>query len=202
MASTKNTNLCRLPAELLPEQIVAVADTREQLPLDLTPLRTVTNTLTTGDYSVQGLEHVVAIERKSLPDLLSCVGQHRERFDRELQRLLAYPIRALVVEASWADLERGEWPSRVTPQAALGSVRGWMAMGLPVVMAGDHDRAGRHVVGLLTIAARRRWRELRALVKGIRQDCEPIERGWHVERGVGECIWLRQGDALRGGEDR
>jgi hypothetical protein len=35
------------------------------------------------------LEHVVAIERKSLGDLIGCIGVERERFDRVVQRLLA-----------------------------------------------------------------------------------------------------------------
>ncbi len=153
-----------IPAELKPEAVTAIVDTREQLPLDLTPLHTVAGTLSTGDYSVQGLEHVVAIERKSLPDLLGCVGQHRERFDREVQRLLAYPTRAIVVEATWADLEAGEWRSQVTPAAAIGSVLGWIAQGVPVVMCGDHERAGRYVGRILFTAARRRWREARAFV--------------------------------------
>jgi ERCC4-type nuclease len=72
-----------LPAELRPEQVTAIIDTREQLPLDLSPLGSTSGTLATGDYSVKGLEHVVAVERKSLADLLGCVGQHRERFDRK-----------------------------------------------------------------------------------------------------------------------
>jgi DNA excision repair protein ERCC-4 len=156
-----------IPAELRPEDVAAIIDTREQLPLDLSPLQAYIGSLTTGDYSVRGLEHVVAIERKGIGDLLACIGTERERFDRELQRLLAYPMRALVVEASWADLEQGKWHSQVTPAAAVGSVLGWIAAGLPVVMAGDHTRAGRYVSRLLYTAARRRWREARALVQGV-----------------------------------
>ncbi|NLF71670.1 MAG: hypothetical protein GX575_21785 [Candidatus Anammoximicrobium sp.] len=149
---------------LTPEQITAIIDTREQAPLHLAPLATVTATLSSGDYSVKGLEHVVAIERKSLPDLLACCGRERERFEREVQRLLAYPVRALIVEATWADIEQGGWRSEITPQAALGSLLGWMAAGLPVVMAGDHERAGRYAARLLFTAARRRWRENRELI--------------------------------------
>lgn len=156
--------MATIPATLAPEQVTAVVDTREQYPLDLQPLQTITGTLATGDYSVRGLEAVVSLERKSLPDLLACIGAERERFDREVQRLLAYPVRALIVEASWSDLEAGNWRSKITPAAALGSVLGWIASGLPVVMAGDHDRAGRYVGRLLYTAARRRWREARALV--------------------------------------
>jgi len=155
----------RLPAELKPESVTAVIDTREQLPLDLSPLQTITGTLVTGDYSVVGLEHVVAIERKSLSDLLCCVGRERERFDREVQRLLAYPVRALVVEATWPQIEAGEWRGQVKPAAVIGSLLGWIAAGLPVILAGDHARAGHYVSRLLFTAARRRWRECRELVK-------------------------------------
>ncbi len=157
----------KLPAELKAEQVVAVIDTREQLPLDLAPFQTVGGALATGDYSVQGLEHVVAVERKSLGDLLGCVGTSRERFDRGVQRLLAYPVRALVVESTWAEIEAGEWRSKVTPAAAIGSLLGWTAKGLPILMAGDHARAGRYTSRLLFLAARRRWREARALCQGI-----------------------------------
>jgi ERCC4-type nuclease len=157
----------KLPAELKPEHVKAGADTREQDLLDLSPLRTVRVTLATGDYSVVGLEQHIAIERKSLPDLLACVGRDRDRFERETMRLLAYPTRAIVVEGDWADLERGDWRSQVTPAAAIGSLLGWIAMGIPVVMAGDHDRAGKFVSRMLYIAARRHWRIARGLAEHV-----------------------------------
>ena len=102
-----------------PRDIVAIIDTREQAPLDLSPLRTEKGTLTTGDYSIKGLESEIAIERKSLPDLLGCVGRERERFDKEVKRLMAYPVRALVVEATWHELEAGHWRSSIPPSAAV-----------------------------------------------------------------------------------
>jgi ERCC4-type nuclease len=123
--------------------------------------------LVTGDYSVKGLETIITVERKSLPDLLACIGQERERFDREVLRMLAYPCRAIVVEATWDDLEQGEWRSQVSPAAAVGSVLGWIAAGVPVIMSGDHARAGRYVSRLLFTAARRRWREARSLAATI-----------------------------------
>ncbi len=156
-----------IPADLKPEQVVAVIDTREQLPLALAPLTTEGGTLPTGDYSVKGLETVVAIERKSLADLLGCIGQDRERFEREVMRLLAYPVRAIVVESTWPEIERGEWRSKVTAAAAVGSLLGWIAAGVPIIMAGNHERAGRYVSRLLFCAARRRWREVRALAGSV-----------------------------------
>lgn len=148
-----------------PSDIVAVIDTREKLKLDLSPLRVVAGTLDTGDYSVQGLEHLVAIERKSIPDLVACVGRERPRFDRECQRLLSYPTRAIVVEGSWRDLEIGPglpggWRGQTSAAAVQGSVLGWVALGIPVLMAHDAQTAGRMVARLLYITARRRWLEL------------------------------------------
>jgi len=159
--------MTRLRAELKPESVTAIVDSREQLPLDLSPLKSIVGSLSTGDYSVVGLESVVSIERKSLPDLLGCIGGERKRFEREVQRLLAYPTRGLVVEATWPDIERGEWRSKITPASALGSLLGWAAAGLPIIMAGDHTRAGKYVSRLLFTAARRRWRESRTFANGI-----------------------------------
>jgi DNA excision repair protein ERCC-4 len=147
---------------LRPEQVTAIIDTREQHPLNLDPLPVETGTLTTGDYSIRGLEHVIAVERKSLADMLGCIGGGRERFEREVQRLLAYPCRALVIESTWPEIETGDWRSKIKPAAAIGSLLGWIEQGLPVVMCGDHDRAGQYVARLLFTSARRRWRELRA----------------------------------------
>lgn len=154
----------KLPAALPPESLTAIIDTREQAPLTLSPLNTEVGTLDTGDYSLKGLEHVVRIERKSLDDLVACVGRERERFDREVQRLLAYPVRVLLVEATWPQIEMGGWRSKVTPGAVEGSLLGWIAAGLQVELVGSHERAGRFAARILYTVAKRRYRELRVLV--------------------------------------
>ena len=156
-----------LPADLNPQDIVAVVDTREQLPWDLAPLRMQPGTLATGDYSVFGLESVVAIERKSLSDFLACCGTERERFDREIQRLLGYQVRAVVVEADWPMLESGDWRSKIKPASVIGSVLSWTAAGVPVLLAGTRERSAQCVSRMLYLAARRRWREARTLVAGV-----------------------------------
>lgn len=153
-----------IPQELPLDKIVAVIDTREQLPHDLAPLRMETGTLATGDYSVRGLENFVAIERKSLPDFVACCGVERERFERCVQRLLAYPTRAIVIEASRADLEAGAWRSKISAASVLGSYWSWQAMGVPIVLSGHREQAARDVAALLTFAARRRWAEARELI--------------------------------------
>jgi ERCC4-type nuclease len=158
-------------AELRPEDVTAVIDPREQLPLDLAPLQSASATLTTGDYSVRGLENLVALERKSLPDLLNCCGNERERFEREVMRLLAYPCRALLIESNWREIEAGNYRSKIKPNAVIGSLLGWAAQGLTILMCDDHQRCGQYAARILYTAARRRWQEARQLIAAV-QDKE------------------------------
>lgn len=172
----------KLPAQLDPANVTAIIDSREQNPLCLEPLPTITAGLQTGDYSIAGLESQVAIERKSLTDLVACCGVERDRFTREIMRLQAYRCRALVVESNWAEIEEGGWRSRVTPQSVIGSLLSWQAEGLPIMLCGDHGRAGRMVSRLLYTYARHRWRELRKLAGELKTDAsicpiDPVVQG-------------------------
>lgn len=162
----------KLLKNLKPESITAIIDTREQNPLTLDPLKTVRKTLTTGDYSVVGLENVIAVERKSLQDLIMCVGRERERFDREVQRLMAYPVRALFVEGNWMQIEMKQYRGTVNPNAVLGSLIGWVAAGLPVFMVDNHMQAGVFVSRFLYIAARRRYLETYDLLDYMVKDVD------------------------------
>ena len=132
-----------------------IVDTREQTPFVFAHLPTVTDTLATGDYSIAGLTHLICVERKSLADLLACVGRERDRFVRELQRLSAYPYRLLVVESDAAAIERGGWPGKIQPAHVMGSLASWtVRYGLPVWLGGGHDACGRFVERWLYQAAR------------------------------------------------
>ena len=149
--------------ELQASDVTAVIDTREQLPFDLSPLKMVRGTLATGDYGILGLEGVAAIERKSVQDLIGCIPREPDgtsRFEREIQRLLSYETRAIVVEGSWSSIEMKQYRGDVHPNAAMGSIMGWVARGVPVLFCGDRERAQRFTARLLFIAARRRWRQL------------------------------------------
>lgn len=148
--------------------ITVIADTREQLPYSFAPMNQVTDTLTTGDYSVRGLEHVIRVERKSLEDFLSCVGAQRERFQAELVRLLAFPVRVVVVEASRRELEAGGWRSKVLPQSVIGSLLAWQAMGIPFHLAGNRQTAQADVARLLFGTAKRAWTQLQAFSGSLR----------------------------------
>ncbi|MFN3192688.1 MAG: ERCC4 domain-containing protein [Aureliella sp.] len=151
-----------LPTKLDPESVVAIVDTREQSPLDLSPLRIEAGTLSTGDYALKGCDEA-RIERKSLPDLLGCVGRDRDRFEREIERLRAFPVAVLLIEATWPDIELGQWRSKLTPKQVEAALLGWAAKGIQVELVGNHERAGRFASRLLFTVARRRYRELRTL---------------------------------------
>jgi DNA excision repair protein ERCC-4 len=116
-----------------------VVDTREQhpytfarIPADayqgegLLSIRTEVRTLKSGDYSLAGYEHRVAVERKSKADLFGTVGQGRERFERELARLNGMQFAAVVVEAEWSDIRHNPPPhTQVTPKTIFRSVIAW-----------------------------------------------------------------------------
>ncbi len=124
-----------------------IVDTREQLPFEFTHERykdatLQKGTLSIGDYSVFGFENSVAVERKSLPDLVGCLGRDRERFERELQRARGLDSFCVVVEASWLDLARGEYRSQLNPHAACQSVMSFSARyGISFLFAGSRTAA-------------------------------------------------------------
>lgn len=147
------------------EDITALIDSREQAPYSLEPMKTESAGLYSGDYSIKGLESIVAVERKELSDYLACCGRNRDRFEKQLTRLAGLPHSAVVIEASWQDLERGEWRSKLTPRQMLGSTTGWLAAGHNLILAGNRDMAQRINRAILFHVARRRLREARGLLR-------------------------------------
>lgn len=94
---------------MVPKPVVLV-DTREQAPFDLARFNNWIEgqkraTLPTGDYSVEGLEDVIAVERKSLPDLVMTLMHQRERFFRECERLAQFKYRAILIEATYEEVK-------------------------------------------------------------------------------------------------
>jgi len=134
---------------------VAIVDSREQTPLILPGLQTVIRGLATGDYSFVGGEHLFAVERKSLDDLVGCVTRERERFERELIRLRGYRFRRLLIVASPEDIEQGRYTSAALPAAVIASLKTWeVRFDLPVVFAPDAEQAGHLVASWIVAFAR------------------------------------------------
>ena len=159
--------------ELKLSDLTVIIDTREQMPWDMSPMVCETGTLSVGDYSLKGLESIVAIERKSIDDFVMCCGVERERFQRELDRLRGWPVSAVVIEASWADLQLGQWRSKLTPKQVQSSFCAWIAQGHKMVLGKSHDEAGKIASAILFYAARYRVREVKSFLDSI--FCERIE---------------------------
>lgn len=124
-----------------------VVDTREQDPLPICRLPSVRGTLTSGDYSVAGLEDLFAVERKSIPDLVSCcVGENRERLERELHRLRGCRFARLLIVGTREEIEGGCYRSKIKPAAVLHSLAAWEArFGVPVVFLPTPEAAAEQV---------------------------------------------------------
>ncbi|MBX3387187.1 MAG: ERCC4 domain-containing protein [Phycisphaeraceae bacterium] len=100
-----------------------VIDTREQQPYGF-PCATERRKLDAGDYSVDGRESLIAVERKSLADFVRSVIHDGDRFHAELERLAALAHACIVVEADLDAVLRGLRQSdlrMVTPRAVLGA---------------------------------------------------------------------------------
>tara|TARA_R100001377_G_scaffold85332_2_gene71673 strand:+ start:461 stop:940 length:480 start_codon:yes stop_codon:yes gene_type:complete len=104
-----------------------------------------------GDYAIEGMEHLLCIERKE--SVAEFAGNCSEkRFHAELKKMSSFPIAFLIFEFSWADIERypvgssvpkykwneikikGKYMNRVITNARLEH-------GIHVIACGDKVRA-------------------------------------------------------------
>ena len=149
-----------------------IIDTREQRPFAFLgqngDIETERGTLSLGDYSLAGLTDRVAVERKSLADLVMCLGKERERFQRELMRAAALEAFCVVVEASWQDLAAGRYRSKLSPASGMASVLACMARHrVPFLFAGTRENAEAVTVGFLRQYLRGKEHELRAVQEAV-----------------------------------
>lgn len=145
-----------------------LVDSREQCPFTFAgyDCEVVAGSLPTGDYSLLHLEHQIAIERKSLVDLMGCLTAGRERFTRELERGRGMTVFAVVVEADWLALADGRYRSRMEPGAAVASVLSLsMRNRVPFHFCGSREQAEAVTFHLLRLYLQSAEKKLRAIVK-------------------------------------
>lgn len=112
-----------------------IIDTREQTPwtftgptcaqLGVSISSTTRGTLCTGDYALAEAPDLCRIERKTLGDFCGSVTHDHERFLREIDRLAAFPIAAVIVEAGMEEVVRGT--RQASPQSVIASALKIMA---------------------------------------------------------------------------
>jgi len=163
-------------------------DRREQKPFTFTGASvyegTVTEpaTLNVGDYSLRDMGDLVACERKSLDDLAGCLAADRERFERELLRSRALEAFAVVVEAPWEALAKGQYRSRLNPLAATQSIAAFVSrMRVPFWFCGSRPAAEFCC-----------WSFLKQFAQGRLQSLKDVER----------ALGMRPPKASRHGADR
>lgn len=143
-----------------PGPATVVIDTREQEPysFDSRLAAAVRRALPAGDYSVEGLEERVAVERKTLDDFVSTVIHSRSRFREELRKLGGYRAACVVVEAGLLDVLQQRYRGEAHPNAVLGSALSIILdFGVPVFFCGNRQ-AGCHFTQAYLLAAHARWR--------------------------------------------
>jgi len=126
-----------------------LCDTREQKVLrfpDELGVDCVAATLPAGDYSVRGFTSLIALERKSVADLVSTLSHGRERFENELDLLAGYRWKAILIEGDQADIEGHVYRSNMLPKSVLGSLRAfYWRWGVPHFWCTDPRGAAEHV---------------------------------------------------------
>jgi len=124
-----------------------IEDTREQTPFVFPDGVDIIRTcLKTGDYSIVGHEHNFTIERKSLSDLVGCMTNdpkrgvfNRDRFKRELTRMMGLLYCAVVIEGTLEDVEEHRYRKKIHPNSVFGSCVSWtMTFGVPFIFAGNN----------------------------------------------------------------
>lgn len=127
---------------------VIIIDTREQQPYSFDPAHAlcVRRALAVGDYSLEGYEGSIAVERKSLEDFVSSAVTSRERFGRELRALAEYDFACVVVEASMEDILEHRYRAGIHPASVFGATLSIIIdVGVPVYFCSDRQIACRFV---------------------------------------------------------
>lgn len=140
-----------------------VIDSREKAPLVFGDYPTLRAKLDAGDYSLVGLEHLVAVERKSKEDAWLCASNgtksnphgNRDRFVRCLERLASLDRAFIVIECTFADFCVQPEHTRIEPASVVGSYYSWAAQyRIPVFWPGSRAAAAKATMKLLAAYAK------------------------------------------------
>lgn len=127
--------------EVQAQKIRIIQDSREQCGYGFSRFPDVVcevGALETGDYSLPGFTDRIAIERKTLDDLIGCLSKDRERFEKELSRARNFEHFAVVIEASLPPIMAGRYRSRMNSNSVLQSIAAFsIRYGVAFLFCGD-----------------------------------------------------------------
>jgi DNA excision repair protein ERCC-4 len=109
---------------------IILVDSREQKPYKFDCIVPIPTTkivaLKVGDYSIEGYQDEIGIERKSLEDAYNTFGQGRKRFQRELEKSIGFKFFAVIIESDWHSIVK--YPpirSNLNPKSVVSSIAAW-----------------------------------------------------------------------------
>ena len=131
----------------IPKPVILV-DTREKYPFDFSKFKNwiageKNQAIKVGDYSIEGMETLLVLERKTLSDLITTLIQQRTRFFKLCEKMTKYRWRALLIEASYEDIKSpydyDEFCTSAHPNAVSGTLDALEARyGIPVIYTSLH----------------------------------------------------------------
>ncbi|MEW6351603.1 MAG: ERCC4 domain-containing protein [Thermodesulfobacteriota bacterium] len=158
------------------QPIILIQDSREQNGYSaLFQSPCIVQGLELGDYSVAGLTDLIAVERKSLPDLLQSVTHERQRFERELKQARGLHRFFVVVESGPASILAGDYQhSKAHPNAVWATIMSWSTKYCPFILAGTREHGARIVEGLLTQYAARHLKTVAGIERAVRKSAGDV----------------------------
>ncbi len=79
-----------------------------------------------GDYSLEGHESRVIVERKALSDLFGTLTARRDAFENQVQEMAKYDVADIIVEANLGDIIKNPPEhSQADPKTILRTVLSW-----------------------------------------------------------------------------
>jgi ERCC4-type nuclease len=145
---------------------VVLVDTREQYPFSFIRFRgwferVIPRALSLGDYSVEGMENLCVVERKTLPDLVSSFTTERAAFIERLRKMSEVPNRLLVITAALSQVKSQYEHSRANPNRITQSLIAALAgLKIPFLCVEDNDLGEEIVASYLYQVFLYHWLEL------------------------------------------
>jgi DNA excision repair protein ERCC-4 len=98
-------------------------------------------TLETGDIALSAIPDGAVVERKTVSDLLGCIGNGRDRFERELKRSRHCGRLLVIVEGSLPETLRAR--RGLTENAIIGTLAAFQRRYAPFCFAGSIEVAAK-----------------------------------------------------------
>lgn len=139
--------------------LVFIEDTREPDGLGYSAILTEENwkrmPLKTGDYSIEGYEDKIAIERKATLDLVASLTHNRKRFEEELERSMDLDFFCVIIEGDASNVYRGRYSykhnSKAHPRAIWETIATfWIRYKAPFVFCSDKYHGSQMAKSLLS----------------------------------------------------